>query len=134
MIYIIDNGEGVDDHDIHFLEVTDDELELFEKALIPLIETSHRFGFLIGTTSYVNWKNRDAVLDLSDFINLNNLFKRQSNGNLQRRRDVPMLTDSMIDKIFKWRPTTENDFAFYIGNNLHHFSWDEVRRALSETP
>ena len=137
MIYIIDNGEGCPDQDRYFLEITDEEAELFGEALWPLIKVSWREDFIIGSTAYVNWFGDSAPSKLSTKIHLRSLFMQQRRGNLRRNGDVPTLTDVMIDKIFEWNDAVEdgaeeNSFTFFIGDKLHHFSWDEVRDALSE--
>lgn len=133
MIYIIDNGEGVPDQEIYLLEITDEEAELFGEALWPLIKEGWTNDFIIGSTAYVNWFGDSKSEKLSNKIHLRSLFLQQSTyGILRRRRDVPTLAGPMIDKIFEWHGTAKEPFAFYIGHNLCHFNWDEVRRVLSE--
>jgi hypothetical protein len=135
MIYIIDNGEGVPDHGIYILEVTDAERELFGDGLLPLIKLSAFFGFLIATTAYVNWcKETNDVKTLQSFICFLYLF-HVSDGKLRRKATVPPLTKPAIDKLIEWfNPSNEHEFSMYVYNDLHRFSWDEVRRVLSEKP
>ena len=135
MIYIIDNGEGTPDQDRYLLEITDEEVEIFGSALWPLIKESWYGDFIIGSTAYINWHcdNKSEVLKtLSKAISLTNMFIQQSNG-LKRRKSIPVLTDAAINKLIEWRHSSWGDtFPHYLGQQLHHFNWDEVRDALSK--
>ncbi len=60
------------------------------------------------------------------------MFMQQPTG-LTRRKSIPALTDAAIDKVFEWRTPTFGDiFKHCLGQKFHHFTWDEVRGALSE--
>lgn len=135
MIYIIDNGQGLPDGEVYLLEIADEEVELFGDTLWPLIKEGWSCDFIIGSTAYINWHDGKAPEDLrvlADTLSLRNMFMQQADC-LKRRKSIPPLTAAAIDKVFEWRPPAwrGESFSHYVGQDLRHFSWDEVRRALS---
>lgn len=137
MIYIIDNGEPYDDHELHFVEVSEHEKELFGEALEPiLLSAKWSQPFVAGLTQDIVWRiqpkfaEHHKTIPFSEFIHILNLVELSDDYQIvERLKSIPPLSweasNYIINHHIKNFPSNKDRYMDFI-------HWDDVRLALME--